>query len=76
MPKHHRADQRPARHPTPPPLTSQQKQAARRATLNQIAQTAGWMSWDDYSTAAVNHAIEIEPKPKGWISRTRKGKGK
>ena len=44
-------------------LTSAEKQAKRRARLNEIAQAHGWENWSKYATAVLRGGVVIPEKP-------------
>ena len=54
----------------PAPLTTAQKQSRRRAALDEIAQAAGWGSWDQYATAVKRGVVVIVARPNQVLQPT------
>lgn len=52
------------------PLTTAQKQSRRRAALDEIAQAAGWDSWDQYATAVKRGIVVIVARPNQVLQPT------
>lgn len=44
--------------------TAKKRMAKRRATLNKLAQDAGWKGVSDFETALINGKVQLPPKPK------------
>jgi len=44
------------------PLTTAQKQSRRRAALDEIARSSGWVSWSEYATAVKRGIVKIEAR--------------
>ena len=51
-------------------LTTAQKQSRRRAALDEVAQAAGWDSWDQYATAVKRGVVVIVARPNNGLQPT------
>lgn len=51
--------------------TNTQRQARRRAALNQAAQAAGYQTWAQYETAVINGKIALNERTPDYLEAPR-----